>query len=114
MLAKDANSILERYYGKAASCGKHALAASFFAIIGVICGWFLHNTYWRSEDLSYTLMRATHFATFCTSKPHHELALAVEARVGKPSSQFTLDDYLVAIDYVFDTISRHGCAPNQP
>lgn len=111
MRPSEARDILERFSGRGQPPGRIAALIGAAAIAGVAAGWFLHNSYWRVDDIDYALNRAMQLAATCKGIDLSEQKRRVEERLGKPLSIAKLDDKLVAIDYAFDKIEVSRCIP---
>ncbi|WP_299830708.1 hypothetical protein [uncultured Roseobacter sp.] len=94
---------------KNARPSKSYVPVVFAALIGCSVGWIAHNYYWRANDLDYALVRATTTTANCKNISLGEQVRRVEERIGKPRSLFTLDDKLVALDFVFDRLELANC-----
>ena len=81
----------------------------FVFIVGGLSGWIAHNHYWRANDLDYALNRAISTTAACKGVGVDEQVRRVEARLSKPRTLFTLDDKLVALDFVFDRLQLANC-----
>ena len=85
------------------------MAIAGAAILDIVTGWYLHNTYWRKSELDYSLQRAVTILAACKDVPYATLIRQIEIHIARPHPAFQLDDKLIALDYVFDRMEARHC-----
>lgn len=98
---------------RAANPGPHPVAFIVVLLVGLGGGWYAHSHFWKSSSLDYALIRSGSLAAQCKGIDGAEQKRLVEARLNKPSNLFTIDDKMIALDYLLDRIDALHCLRNR-